>query len=466
MVSSPSTPNPALSSVSSPAVSPRAEPVSPTPVSPRTNGTSPGLNSYSAPALSPRNPTTPAPTATPAPAPLSPKNTSTPTPAAAPAAATAPATPTTPTTPAAAATKTVPPPLNIASPAVYSPYVGGTQSPHLLENANRLYETRELLLKQLKDLDNQHPEKKDKDKEREQKEKEEREQKEKEEKEQQEGAAPAEEGKPERPKKRQVGTIRKLNEQQYNDLLRAQLTAELEEIDRKLAELEGGGLSPKRMTIAVGTPATHGEPPQRRLTPPRSSFATSELPPGLAAQGTLRPVRQIAKREEELPEGLRAAQRINARGSAMLPAGTVLSENSPPPSPSSNSHATPISMSPRTSSPVAVSPRTGTSPPKQGTPPSRPSPLALDVPSADPALDDLLGYNRMTYTGINPDSRIIRIINCLLGIKKNIGQLDRTKLEAYLTEAEFKRVFQITREEYNALPKWKQERAKRDRQLL
>jgi advillin len=39
--------------------------------------------------------------------------------------------------------------------------------------------------------------------------------------------------------------------------------------------------------------------------------------------------------------------------------------------------------------------------------------------------------------------------------------VDRTRLEHYLSEVEFKEVFSMTRSDYEALPQWKQERLKR-----
>ena len=64
--------------------------------------------------------------------------------------------------------------------------------------------------------------------------------------------------------------------------------------------------------------------------------------------------------------------------------------------------------------------------------------------------DDVLGYGKMTQRGI----------------RKHINMLDRSKLEAYLSDDEFARVLGFNRTDYAALPKWKQERLKRERGLL
>uniref|UniRef100_A0A7S2B2Y4 HP domain-containing protein n=1 Tax=Octactis speculum TaxID=3111310 RepID=A0A7S2B2Y4_9STRA len=56
----------------------------------------------------------------------------------------------------------------------------------------------------------------------------------------------------------------------------------------------------------------------------------------------------------------------------------------------------------------------------------------------------------------------IRSYSSLLAIKENTEKLDILKKEDYLEESEFERILGTTRKEFNAMPKWKRDRKKKE----
>lgn len=214
-----------------------------------------------------------------------------------------------------------------------------------------------------------------------------------------------------------------MNEQQYRDTVRAQLESELEALEAqiKLLENERSGApaeSPRASAHVNVTPTT------RRLTPPRNEVSYETANPRVSLQ----PARAVAKPQEELPEAIQALMRMKSAGSRE--SAINLTIPSPP--------ATAPEQTDRE-----------TREPQERSPQARPMSMQMQ-PTTSSEKDDVLGYYKMTYRGI----------------KKHISMLDRTKLEQYLSEDEFTRVLGANRTEFAALPKWKQERLKRERGLL
>lgn len=176
---------------------------------------------------------------------------------------------------------------------------------------------------------------------------------------------------------------------------------------------------------------------------------------------SLQPAKPVLKREDSPPEALKALQRMKARDSTVY----VDPSSSPSPSPAATSDTAPSATPVSPSSYVPFDPFSNNDDPHNGRVAHMRASTSYLAPSASsftPASsilsplsthnekDDVLGYNRMTQAGI----------------RKHVHMLDRTKLEAYLTNEEFERVLGMPRVDFGALPKWKQDRVKREKALL
>lgn len=165
----------------------------------------------------------------------------------------------------------------------------------------------------------------------------------------------------------------------------------------------------------------------------------------------MQPAKPTLKREDSPPEALKALQRMKAGGrdSTIYPSESISPVSSPVSSPPPGEHVpfNPFANSDENGKVAHM--RASTS---YLTPSVSPSyvPTSSNPNAPTPDKDDVLGYTRMTQ----------------VGIRKHIHMLDRSKLEAYLTNEEFERVLGMTRVDFNALPKWKQERCKREHKLL
>ena len=227
-------------------------------------------------------------------------------------------------------------------------------------------------------------------------------------------------------RKRDVGTIRNMNEQQFRETVRTQLESQLEALETQIKVLQNDhSAAPAQENAAHAAQAT--SPTQRRLTPPPNVSYESPQP-----RFSLQPVRAVVKPQEDLPEAIQALMRIKSAGSRES-AILLL------PTPTSPTHLEEADAAP------AAAPASERSPQNRL---ERMSTSYVQTTSSEK--DDVLGYGKMTQRGI----------------RKHINMLDRSKLEAYLSDDEFTRVLGFNRTDYAALPKWKQERLKRERGLL